>query len=128
MIRRPPRSTRAYPLVPYTTLFRAPGFGSPRTGDLDDDDRGLWPDRPVAPSSPHGCPGPRLSQATSAFEGARWRHRAPFAFPDFFHAAIARKCPTSRLSTTLPSPTYPPHVFRWPPTLFTKAGRSPSPP
>src|SRR3546814_14628769 len=65
-----------------------PGFGSPRTGDLDDDDRGLWPDRPVAPSSPHGSPGPRLTQATTAFEGARWRHRAPFAFTDFFPSPL----------------------------------------
>src|SRR3546814_20965608 len=26
MIRRPPRSTRTYPLLPYSTLFRALGF------------------------------------------------------------------------------------------------------
>src|SRR3546814_20867894 len=28
MTRRPPRSTRTYTLLPYTTLFRSPGMGA----------------------------------------------------------------------------------------------------
>src|SRR3546814_18117599 len=37
MILRPPRSTRTYTLVPYTTLFRAGSCGGAAGGDVDAD-------------------------------------------------------------------------------------------
>src|SRR3546814_13818607 len=44
MIRRPPRSTRTYTLVPYTTLFRSAGEGDGADGGAEahlDEARGL---------------------------------------------------------------------------------------
>src|SRR3546814_10930115 len=59
MVRRPPRSTRTYPLFPYTTLFRSPGQGVRAVGaQFRSGHRAAVPEGPgTVRHDPGGCEG-----------------------------------------------------------------------
>src|SRR3546814_20568385 len=74
MNRRPPRSTRTYTLLPYTTLFRS--GGGPVRRDLEDTEAELRDGRAVVEGeggNSHGPSQPRRSTRTGAVTmGLAW--------------------------------------------------------
>src|SRR3546814_385706 len=73
MIRRPPRATRTYTLVPYTTLFRSGQGERPAGGDAV----WIW-------KGPFPVPSPRIKLALIAFASAIPSLRAERSNPERF--------------------------------------------
>src|SRR3546814_14595535 len=76
MVRRPPRSTRTDPLVPYTTLFRS-GREWPRRGPLDRPGRAMTEERDGmgAPESASARPPSRLVIRAEPWEASPYGRR-----------------------------------------------------